>query len=96
MSVTGPPDGEASKVGVALVDVIAGLNASNGILAALRVRDATGEGQRVEIDLLSTALSALANQASSYLSTPGWRRRGSAMCIRASSLSRLMPLPTGR
>ena len=69
MSVTGPPDGEASKVGVALVDVIAGLNASNGILAALRVRDATGEGQRVEIDLLSTALSALANQASSYLNT---------------------------
>ena len=69
MSITGPPDGEASKVGVALVDVSAGLNASTGILAALRVRDATGSGQRVEVDLLSTALAALANQASSFLNT---------------------------
>ncbi len=69
MSVTGPPDGEASKVGVALVDVIAGQNMVAGILAALRVRDSTGEGQRVEVDLLSTALAALANQSSSYLNT---------------------------
>jgi crotonobetainyl-CoA:carnitine CoA-transferase CaiB-like acyl-CoA transferase len=69
MSVTGPADGEASKTGVALVDVIAGLNAANGILAALRVRDRETFGQRVEVNLLSTALSALANQASSYLNT---------------------------
>jgi len=69
MSITGDPTGEGSKVGVALVDVIAGLNASTGILAALRVRDRDGVGQRVSVDLLSTALAALANQGSSYLST---------------------------
>ena len=69
MSITGDPAGEGSKVGVALVDVIAGLNASTGILAALRVRDRDGVGQRVSVDLLSTALAALANQGSSYLST---------------------------
>ncbi len=69
MSVTGPGDGEASKTGVALVDVIAGLNAVNGVLAALRVRDRGGSGQRVDVNLLTTALAALANQASSYLNT---------------------------
>ncbi len=69
MSVTGPGDGEGSKVGVALVDVIAGLNASTGILAALHAREHGGTGQRVTVDLLSTALAALSNQASSYLNT---------------------------
>jgi len=69
MSVTGPAEGEASKTGVALVDVIAGLNAANGILAALRVRERDRIGQRVEVNLLSTAMSALANQASSYLNS---------------------------
>jgi crotonobetainyl-CoA:carnitine CoA-transferase CaiB-like acyl-CoA transferase len=69
MSITGPPDGEASKVGVALVDVIAGLNAATGILAALHDRDCRREGQRVEINLLSTALAALANQSSAFLNT---------------------------
>jgi len=67
MSVTGPGPGEPTKVGVALVDVIAGLHACVGILAALRHRDATGEGQRVELDLLSSLLSALTNQTSAYL-----------------------------
>lgn len=69
MSVTGPAEGEASKVGVALVDVIAGLNAATGILAALRARDRDRVGQRVSVDLLSTALAALSNQASSFLNT---------------------------
>ncbi len=69
MSVTGPGDGEANKTGVALVDVIAGLNAVNGILAALRVRERDRVGQRVEVNLLSTALAALVNQASSFLNT---------------------------
>ncbi len=69
MSVTGPADGEPSKTGVALVDVIAGLNATNAILAALRVRERDRIGQRVEVNLLSTALAALANQASSFLNT---------------------------
>jgi crotonobetainyl-CoA:carnitine CoA-transferase CaiB-like acyl-CoA transferase len=67
MSVTGDPDGEPRKVGVALVDVMAGLHATIGILAALRHRERTGEGQLVEVDLLSTTLFALANQASGYL-----------------------------
>ena len=66
MSITGEPDGEPQKVGVALVDVIAGLFATVGILTALRHRAATGEGQRVEVDLLSSLLAALVNQASAY------------------------------
>src|SRR5690349_4237798 len=66
MSITGSPDGEPQKVGVALVDVIAGLFASVGILAALRHRDRTGEGQRVEVSLLSALLAGLVNQASAY------------------------------
>jgi crotonobetainyl-CoA:carnitine CoA-transferase CaiB-like acyl-CoA transferase len=66
MSVTGNADGEPQKAGVALVDVIAGLFATVGILAALRHRDTTGEGQRVEVDLLSSLLAALVNQASAY------------------------------
>jgi crotonobetainyl-CoA:carnitine CoA-transferase CaiB-like acyl-CoA transferase len=66
MSITGSPDSEPQKVGVALVDVIAGLFAATGILAALRHRDATEEGQLIEVDLLSAVLAALANQASAY------------------------------
>jgi crotonobetainyl-CoA:carnitine CoA-transferase CaiB-like acyl-CoA transferase len=66
MSITGSPESEPQKVGVALVDVIAGLFAATGILAALRHRDTTGEGQLVEVNLLSAALAALANQASAY------------------------------
>jgi crotonobetainyl-CoA:carnitine CoA-transferase CaiB-like acyl-CoA transferase len=66
MSITGAPDGEPAKVGVAVVDVLAGLFASVGILAALRHRDATGEGQRLEVDLFSSLLAALVNQGSAY------------------------------
>ena len=66
MSVTGEPDGEPQKAGVALVDVITGLFASVGILAALRHRDRTGAGQHVEVDLLSCGLAALVNQASAF------------------------------
>jgi crotonobetainyl-CoA:carnitine CoA-transferase CaiB-like acyl-CoA transferase len=66
MSITGESDGEPQKVGVAIVDVVAGLFASVGILAAVRHRDRTGEGQRVEVDLLSSLLAGLVNQASAY------------------------------
>jgi crotonobetainyl-CoA:carnitine CoA-transferase CaiB-like acyl-CoA transferase len=69
MSVTGSPDSEPSKVGVALVDVVTGQNAVVGILAALRSRDQTGRGQRVEVNLLSSLLAGLVNQASSTLAT---------------------------
>lgn len=67
MSITGPSEGEPTKVGVAVVDVIAGLFATVGIIAALRERDRCGAGQRVEVNLLSALLSALANQASGYV-----------------------------
>jgi crotonobetainyl-CoA:carnitine CoA-transferase CaiB-like acyl-CoA transferase len=66
MSITGQPDGEPTKVGVALVDVLAGLFASVGILAALRHREASGEGQLVEVNLFSALLAALVNQGSAY------------------------------
>jgi crotonobetainyl-CoA:carnitine CoA-transferase CaiB-like acyl-CoA transferase len=66
MSITGAQDGPPQKVGVALVDVVCGLFASTGILAALRHRDRTGEGQRVELDLLSSLLAALVNQGAAY------------------------------
>ncbi len=66
MSITGEPEGEPQKVGVALVDVLAGLFAAVGILAALRDRDRTGLGQRVEVDLLSSLLAGLVNQGSAY------------------------------
>ena len=66
MSITGDPNGEPQKVGVALVDVIAGLFTTVGILAALRHRERTGRGQRVEVDLLSSLLAALVNQGSAY------------------------------
>jgi crotonobetainyl-CoA:carnitine CoA-transferase CaiB-like acyl-CoA transferase len=66
MSITGPADGEPQKVGVALVDVLAGLFATVGILAAARHRDRTGKGQRVEVNLLSSLLAALVNQGSGY------------------------------
>jgi crotonobetainyl-CoA:carnitine CoA-transferase CaiB-like acyl-CoA transferase len=69
MSITGPDGGEPTKVGVALVDVLTGLYAFGGVLAALRERDRSGRGQRVEVSLLGSALASLVNQASSYLCT---------------------------
>ncbi|GAA4013546.1 CoA transferase [Streptomyces plumbiresistens] len=67
MSVTGEPEGQGTKAGVALVDVITGLHAGMGVLAALRHRERSGEGQRVEVSLLTSLLSGLTNQASAYL-----------------------------
>ncbi|MHA7298034.1 CaiB/BaiF CoA transferase family protein [Pseudarthrobacter raffinosi] len=69
MSVTGSPESEPSKVGVALVDVVTGQNAVVGILAALRSRDQTGRGQLINVNLLSSLLAGLVNQASSTLAT---------------------------
>ena len=69
MSITGHPDTAPTKVGVAVVDVLTGLNALSGILLALRERDRTGVGQRVEVDLLTSLLAGLTNQASSTLAT---------------------------
>jgi crotonobetainyl-CoA:carnitine CoA-transferase CaiB-like acyl-CoA transferase len=66
MSITGEA-GDPTKVGVAVVDVIAGLHALAGILAALRHRDATGQGQHLQVNLLTSLLSGLVNQVSAYL-----------------------------
>ncbi len=67
MSITGEPDGPPMKVGVAIVDITAGLFATSAILAALRHRDLTGEGQYVDIALLDAVLAWLANVGSNYL-----------------------------
>lgn len=70
MSITGATDadgGAPTKVGVAIVDIVTGLYASNAITAALRHRDMTGEGQHIDIALLDSAVAMLANQALSHL-----------------------------
>lgn len=72
MSITGDPDsagGTPMKSGVALVDVLTGKDAIMGILAGLHARNQTGEGQHVEVNLLSSLLASLVNQASGYLAT---------------------------
>jgi crotonobetainyl-CoA:carnitine CoA-transferase CaiB-like acyl-CoA transferase len=69
MSITGETSGEPTKVGVALVDVLTGKDAVIGILAAVTERHRTGLGQHVEVDLLSSLLGSLANQAASCLTT---------------------------
>ena len=67
MSVTGETDGRPLKVGAALIDMICGLFAANGILAALHARSRTGAGQRVHVSLMDSALAALLNQGSGFL-----------------------------
>jgi crotonobetainyl-CoA:carnitine CoA-transferase CaiB-like acyl-CoA transferase len=67
MSLTGDPDGPPYRAGISVFDVMAGNHAVIGILAALRHRDATGEGQEVEVNLLSSALSGLVNHSSAYV-----------------------------
>mgnify|MGYP000224038089 CR=1 FL=1 len=67
MSLTGDPTGEPMKVGVGVADVICGLYATTAILAALRHRDATGEGQQIDIALADTQVSWLVNAGTNYL-----------------------------
>lgn len=69
MSITGDPDGPPTKTGVAVVDVLTGMNAAIGILAALRARERDGLGQHVQVNLLSSLLAGLVNQTSSTLIT---------------------------
>lgn len=74
MSITGDADSGPMKSGVALIDIVTGLHACVGIQAALRHRDATGLGQLIEVDLLTSALAALSSQSSAHLiagSQPG-------------------------
>ncbi len=73
MSITGRPDdvpgGGPLRVGVALTDLFTGVYASTAILAALQVRDRTGQGQHIDMALLDVGMAILANQASAFLNT---------------------------
>ncbi len=69
MAITGEPDGEPMKLGVAISDLVTGMNAVQAILAALIARDRTGRGQHLDIALFDSAVALLANVASGYLQT---------------------------
>lgn len=66
MSLTGEPDGPALRAGISVFDVMTGLHGTIGLLAALHQRAETGEGQHVEVNLLSSALSGLVNHSAAY------------------------------
>ena len=69
MSITGEPDGQPQKVGVAVTDIFTGLYAVIAVQAALRSRDTTGFGQHIDLSLLDVATATTANQAMNYLAT---------------------------
>lgn len=79
MSLTGAPEGAPMKVGVGIADVMCGMYATIGILAALRHRDKTGEGQHIDLSLVDTQMAWLVNEGTNYL-TSGQvpERRGNA------------------
>lgn len=76
MSITGDPDGVPTKVGVGIADVMCGMYATIGILAALRHRDQTGEGQHIDLSLVDASMAWLINEGTNFLSsgTPPVRR----------------------
>ncbi len=69
MSVTGEPDGQPQKVGVAIADLATGIYAATAILAAVHQRQTSGMGQQIDMSLMDVATSLLANQAMNYLAT---------------------------
>ena len=69
MSLTGDPDGEPMKVGVGIADVVCGLYATTAILAALRHRDQTGQGQHIDLALADAQVSWLVNAGTNYLTS---------------------------
>ncbi len=69
MSITGPAEGTPYKVGVAVTDIITGIYASTAILAALHERAGSGLGQHIDMALMDSAVSVMANQAMNYLAT---------------------------
>ncbi|TMM53021.1 CaiB/BaiF CoA transferase family protein [Sulfitobacter sabulilitoris] len=75
MSITGEPDGQPQKSGVAITDIFTGVYASTAILAALHQRHATGRGQHIDMALLDVAVAVTANQAMNYLTTGKAPRR---------------------
>jgi crotonobetainyl-CoA:carnitine CoA-transferase CaiB-like acyl-CoA transferase len=92
MSLTGDPDGPPYRAGISAFDVMAGLHTAIGILAALNHRARTGQGQHVEANLMSSALSGMVNQTSAYAA-------GGVVPYRMGnshpSLFPYEPLPTG-
>lgn len=69
MDVTGPPDGEPTKVGIPIADILTGKFVAISILAAIRQRDFTKKGQHIDLSLLDVQMSSMANIASAYLNT---------------------------
>lgn len=69
MSVTGEAGGRPTKVGVAWIDILTGLNSTIGILAALHERETSGRGQHVDVSLFDVGIASMANLAQSYLAT---------------------------
>ncbi len=69
MSLTGAPEGAPMKVGVGIADVMCGMYATVGILAALRHRDQTGEGQQIDIALVDSQIAWLINEGVNYLTS---------------------------
>ena len=92
MSLTGDPDGPPYRAGISAFDVMAGLHTTIGILAALHHRTGTGQGQLVQANLMSSALSGMVNQTSAYVA-------GGVVPFRMGnshpSLFPYEPLPTG-
>ena len=79
MSLTGDPDGPPMKVGVGIADVMCGMYATIGILAALRHRDATGEGQHIDLALVDSQIAWLINEGTNFLASGQEpKRRGNA------------------
>ncbi|MBM1556179.1 CoA transferase [Sulfitobacter mediterraneus] len=79
MSITGEPDGAPMKVGVGIADVMCGMYATIGVLAALRHRDQTGEGQHIDLSLVDSAMAWLINEGTNFLTSGSLpERRGNA------------------
>lgn len=79
MSLTGETDGEPMKVGVGISDVMCGMYATIGVLAALRHRDATGLGQHIDLALVDTQIAWLINEGTNFLASGQLpERRGNA------------------
>ena len=96
MSLTGDPDGPPYRAGISVFDVMAGLHATIGVLAALHKRHETGRGQHVEVNLLSSALSGLVNHSSAYVAggvgaVPDGQQPPEPVPVRAAALRRRRP-----
>lgn len=85
MSLTGPPDGDPHKVGVGIADVMCGMYATTALLAALRHRDRTGQGQLIDLALLDAQVAWLINEGVNYLTC------GKAPVRRGNAHSNIVP-----